>query len=182
MTEGRQSLILRKGGIAENDGVFQPEHRAFWLYPTHLHEPVQGLREERFSSGAPDSRKPGIVPISALAVVDRVHHVEDETILSQLEPMHVWTEETVRKRFMYRSPGLWVLGVRVWAGESPIELEEKPEYAGCRSWVPLGEDLATEDLTAVLDAERHDEAMERLAEALERPAQRSRKGVDRGGG
>ena len=38
LADGRQSLILRKGGIAEVGGVFRPEHDAFLLYPTFFHE------------------------------------------------------------------------------------------------------------------------------------------------
>ncbi len=34
LLDGRQSLILRKGGIEEGPGGFRPEHAAFWLYPT----------------------------------------------------------------------------------------------------------------------------------------------------
>src|SRR5690349_18365047 len=44
LVEGRQSLIVRKGGIAEGPRGFAPEHAAFWLYPTHVHEAEQGLR------------------------------------------------------------------------------------------------------------------------------------------
>ena len=35
LAEGRQALILRKGGIAEPGPTFQPEHSHFWLYPTY---------------------------------------------------------------------------------------------------------------------------------------------------
>ena len=38
LAEGRQSLILRKGGIAEAGGQFRPEHDRFLLYPTYFHE------------------------------------------------------------------------------------------------------------------------------------------------
>ena len=39
-----QSLILRKGGIAEEGGVFRPEHSEFLLYPTYFHEHRQGIK------------------------------------------------------------------------------------------------------------------------------------------
>ncbi|HUR54032.1 MAG TPA: DUF1802 family protein, partial [Gemmataceae bacterium] len=38
LAEGRQSLILRKGGISEVGGEFRPEHESFLLYPTLFHE------------------------------------------------------------------------------------------------------------------------------------------------
>ena len=34
LAQGKQSLLLRKGGIAEPDGDFQLEQTDFWLLPT----------------------------------------------------------------------------------------------------------------------------------------------------
>ncbi len=36
LSAGRQTVILRKGGIAEGPGGFQPEHGEFWLLPTRF--------------------------------------------------------------------------------------------------------------------------------------------------
>ena len=46
LLEGRQTIILRKGGISEGTapGVFVPEHSEFWLYPTWVHQAEQGVR------------------------------------------------------------------------------------------------------------------------------------------
>lgn len=44
LASGEQTIILRKGGIAEGPGGFTVEHRAFWLYPTFVHQAEQGLR------------------------------------------------------------------------------------------------------------------------------------------
>src|SRR5580658_2611839 len=46
LAEGRQALILRKGGVAETGGVFQPEHSRFWLYPTFVHQQREGIKPE----------------------------------------------------------------------------------------------------------------------------------------
>ena len=35
---GRQVLILRKGGIGEDAGMFRPEHREFLFFPTGFHQ------------------------------------------------------------------------------------------------------------------------------------------------
>ena len=42
---GRQSIVVRKGGISESagPGVFVPEHSEFWLFPTWVHQAEQGL-------------------------------------------------------------------------------------------------------------------------------------------
>ena len=43
LADGRQSLLLRKGGIAETGGQFQIEHSRFWLYPTYVHQQAEGI-------------------------------------------------------------------------------------------------------------------------------------------
>lgn len=154
LEDGRQTLILRKGGISEGPGGFVPEHRHFWLYPTYLHEAEQGLRleqREKPSSGprpAPDDP----VSIQALAEVELIRHVESLEQLDLLEPFHVWRSETVRKRFEYRRPGLWVLGVRVYRGDRPWTVDPTPEQLGCKSWVTLDPPRSTDGLRPVLSS------------------------------
>src|SRR4026207_2423284 len=42
LAAGRQTVILRKGGIAEEGGLFRPEHSEFLLYPTYFPEDRAG--------------------------------------------------------------------------------------------------------------------------------------------
>jgi hypothetical protein len=142
LTSGRQSLILRKGGIEEGPRGFVPEHPAFWLYPTYVHEGEQGLKVASRSRPA----DPRVVPIGALAVVESVDRVDDLDVLLGLDEFHVWTEETVRKRFEYRRPGLWVLGARVYRRDEPWRVEVTPGQLGCKSWVPLERPLGARGL------------------------------------
>src|SRR5438105_870543 len=77
---GRQTIILRKGGILEGHGGFAPEHSFFWLYPTHVHQAEQGLRLEReveATSVSPPAASDRVM-IQAFAAVELVHHVGDE--------------------------------------------------------------------------------------------------------
>lgn len=144
LTSGRQAIILRKGGIEEGPRGFVPEHPRFWLYPTFVHEGEQGLKEG--AATTPRPADPGVVPIGALAVVESVDRVDDLDILLGLDPLYAWTGETVRKRFEYRRPGLWVLGVRVYRRDEPWRVEVTPAQLGCKSWVPLEAPLSTAGL------------------------------------
>src|SRR5262249_33425513 len=40
LIQGRQTIIVRKGGISEGagPGSFVPEHAEFWIYPTWVHQ------------------------------------------------------------------------------------------------------------------------------------------------
>jgi hypothetical protein len=149
LAEGRQSLIVRKGGIAEGPRGFAPEHDVFWLYPTQVHQAEQGLR---IATAPPlPTEPPDTVALNALAVVDSIIFLEREETLAALFELHVWTEETLLRRFHYRRPGLWVLGVRVFRRSDPHWLEVSAEHAGCKTWLPLDPPPTTLGCVPVLD-------------------------------
>ncbi len=144
---GRQVLILRKGGIAEDAGRFRPEHPAFWLYPTAVHQATQGLKPDAPIAAEP---APGRVDLATLAVVDRLAWVDDWDRLAALDDLHIWQEATVHNRFHYRHPGLWVLAVRAYHRDPAHTIGERPDFMGCKTWVPLGLDLVADRLTPAL--------------------------------
>ena len=52
---GCQSVILRKGGMAEERGGFSFRHREFFLFPTFFHEQVAKVRIASADIPAPDN-------------------------------------------------------------------------------------------------------------------------------
>jgi hypothetical protein len=148
---GRQSILLRKGGIAEGPAGFRPEHAEFWLLPTFFHERPEALKAadqaffDQVTAAATDR-----VRIDLYARVLDVLHVDREELLGRLAAEHVYGEQTVKDRFHYRRPGLWLMAVRVFRA-APIELPVWPELAGCHSWVELPSPLPTDGLMSVLD-------------------------------
>ncbi len=151
LARGRQSLILRKGGIDEGPAGFAPDHSTFWLYPTKVHQAEQGLKPEAAQPSAPLDIPLRMIPIDTLAVVDWIDRIESLESVSALDRFHVWTSETVEKRFYYRTPGLWVLGVRIYRLPEPVPIEITPEHAGCKTWVPLDHAIKTGARSPVLD-------------------------------
>jgi hypothetical protein len=165
LLQGRQSLILRKGGIAETGGEFRPEHDRFWLFPTWVHQQEQGivpgfrdLLEEVQAHRPPE----GVVRLEAWVDVAGVHRVDHLEEVLALAGLHGWSEETVRARFHYRTPGLYVLLVRVFRLEHPVDLPDTPDYAGCRTWVPLEQTVEAIG-QPVLSAEAFQEYVDQVA-------------------
>src|SRR6185312_11323280 len=142
LAAGRQTILVRKGGIEEGPGGFTPEHSSFWFYPTNVHEPQHGLREP-FEPSTAHEPDPRFAELRSLGVVAHVGFVEREDALPALADWHVWTENTLRARFHYRRPGLWVIGVRVFSRPDPWRLEVAPAQRGCKSWVSLEAALPT---------------------------------------
>jgi hypothetical protein len=141
LARGVQTVILRKGGIAETGGVFTPEHSQFWLYPTFFHEQQQaGVKPEWLHLlQEVEATKPetGLLRFTQWVEVEHIEYLTDlEKALAQ-EPHHILNEAVIRQRFAYRTPGLYFLNVRVHRAAEPLVLVERPEYAGCKTWVEL---------------------------------------------
>jgi len=155
--EAQQTLILRKGGIAETGGEFRPEFDRFLLYPTYFHEQQQqGIRPEfapLLVAAEADRPPTGFIRFTHAATVTAVRFVDRLDAVLALEGLHVWTEATVRQRFAYRTPGLYVLTVRVERLSSPIEVPEDPAFAGCKTWVHLPDDMSQDDEPVLSDVE-----------------------------
>jgi hypothetical protein len=166
LADGRQTLIVRKGGIREGPGGFSPDHWTFWLYPTYVHQAQQGLRVREPEPLREISSPTDPVSIRALAVVELIWHLSSETQLLALAPFHIWSLETIRSRFTYRLPGLWVLGVRVFRQDQPWTLTPSVEQLGCKSWVLLDAPLRTTLLRPALDDDAWMEQIGSLREAL----------------
>jgi hypothetical protein len=140
LAQGKQSLILRKGGIAENEGAFGVEHKRFWLYPTYVHQQQAGIQEEYRSllHDAEAQRPPtGKVRLQLWCDVNGIYQIRDELAALLLSHLHCWSEDSVRQRFNYHAPGIFLLVVRVHRLPTPHEIDDLPRYAGCRSWVEL---------------------------------------------
>jgi hypothetical protein len=162
LSDGRQSLILRKGGIAEGPGGFVPDQSLFWLYPTHVHEAEQGLRVPRDQALVSDNPSPDLVEVRTLVETGPIGWVDRRETLLELEELHVWNEETVERRFQYRKPGLWVLGVRAYRRQEPWLVPVTPDHAGCKTWVPLDPPLETDGVVPVLGDQEYHQVMDHI--------------------
>jgi hypothetical protein len=168
LAAGRQAVILRKGGIAEDGDVFRPDHAQFWLFPTYLHQSPDGLKAdaaawlpdvERDRPPAEVLRLTHYVEVPAAFRADRL----DQALA--LDSLHVWSETTVRQRFAYRQSGLYVLPARVYAIEKAVEVPNRPEYDGCKTWVDLGAELPAIG-TPVLSDRTFADALEQIDRAI----------------
>src|SRR5690606_10481813 len=98
---GRQSIILRKGGIAEGRGGFQWQKDAFFLFPTHFHEQQARIEWTPTSAALADLARPEVAVIRWAARIEWTAAISDRAIAAALAPFHVWKEEVIRERFGY---------------------------------------------------------------------------------
>lgn len=154
LAEGRQTILLRKGGISESGGAFAVEHMRFWLLPTYLHQQRSGIKEHALPLlQQAEAEKPadGVLRLDLFAEVEGVYVLHDVASVLKLSEFHLWSDETAITRYQYRHPGLHVLTVRAFRIPQPIEIADTPTYAGCRSWVELEREFSTDGAVPCLD-------------------------------
>jgi hypothetical protein len=141
LEEGRQVVLLRKGGILEYRQGFEVKHDSFLLFPTFEHQSKDHLQpdyagkldEVLKEQPAVDSNK-----ITAYAHVVEVKEIHDRIALHSLAKYHVWNESYVNARMDYNpKKPMSVILLRVFKLDRSIVVDSKPEWAGCKSWIPL---------------------------------------------
>jgi len=151
---GRQSVILRKGGIAEGKDGFAFRHSEFFLFPTFFHEQIEKTRLETANLPSPNELE---ITLRFFTKVEHVFRIESWPTAAALAPFHILQESVVRERFEdERSSGIQVAFVRVFRVEPEWILPNEKRYGGCRSWVELPDPPPTMRLCSVLsDTEHH---------------------------
>ncbi|PJE06325.1 MAG: hypothetical protein CK429_27725 [Mycobacterium sp.] len=139
LLDGRQTVLLRKGGIGEKR--FEVAAREFLLFPTVAHSHSQRVRPEHrdLLAAAADDSTEGHVTVRAAAKVVAALAVNRPERLPEIEDLHIWTAESVRADRLDFRPRhqLAVLVVSALPLAEPVRLPRTPDYAGCTSWVQL---------------------------------------------
>lgn len=164
---GRQSIILRKGGIAEGQEGFRFLHADFLLFPTLFHEQVSKLR---LPSETPlPLLVPGAHSLTHRVFVEWTRDLKDWTQVLRLAPFHIWTEQVIRERFEYEEKRAVSLAfVRVSRLSQPLVFPDAPKYGGCRSWVQVPELSPADSGEPVLGESAHRAVEAALLAALDR--------------
>ena len=160
LADGRQSILLRKGGIAEGREGFQFKHPEFYLFPTLFHEQAARIRPEFVGDwqappeGADKERD--TITVELLARIDFHKILTDWAQVLRLEPFHIWTEDELRQRFEWSknaedAPGISLACIRVYRLAAPWSFSNERGFGGCRSWIELPERAGLLEMAPVLD-------------------------------
>jgi hypothetical protein len=163
--EGRQSVILRKGGIAEGRDGFAFRHREFFLFPTFFHEQIEKTLLTDAIIPEPNELQ---VAIRFFAKIEHACRIESWETVASLKCFHVLKQSVVHERFNdQRAPGVNAAFVRVFRLDQNWILPNEKSYAGCRSWVQLPDAPVTIRLEPVLGDKEHAEIEKKFLEAIE---------------
>jgi hypothetical protein len=141
LASGRQSILLRKGGIHEGRQGFSFAHEAFFLFPTRFHVLADQVREGEVKV-MPEWQPGDTIRITHHAEASWAITLTDWEDVKGLEPLQIYSEHTVRDRFDWEGKGMasgsiHLALVRIRELSTPWEFPYEARYGGCRSWVNL---------------------------------------------
>lgn len=148
--QGRLALIIRKGGIREERNRFEVKFPEFLLFPSFEHQQSELLRTDHAEALADSiNTEPGgdELTFTHFAKVHSAFMVTESAQLKALEPHHIWTQEYAEKRLRWRPRvALTAMVLRVYRLTQAKQVPFRPEYAGCKSWLPLLDSVRIDDL------------------------------------
>jgi hypothetical protein len=161
--DGKQVLLFRKGGIMEYRNGFELKHKVFFLFPTFEHQSIDSIQneyreelevlkqqqqqqkdntqslnqKENNTSNEKNSKvTQDIINISTFVEITHFIEINDISKLEKLEKYHIWNLDYVKMRFNYNpKKPLYLLMLRAYKLNEPIEIQNKPEWSGCKSWI-----------------------------------------------
>jgi hypothetical protein len=165
LEDGKQMLLLRKGGIMEYRKGFEVKHNEFLLYPTFEHQSIESIKaeykekikeiseEHNISYNNNNNNRKKIDKndnnfntasnniIKLLAKVEDVIEISDKFTLSELRDYHIWSDEYVTMRMNYNpSKPMNVLLLRIYKIRKPLIVDINDKWAGCKSWIDIETD------------------------------------------
>ncbi|MEM6854003.1 MAG: DUF1802 family protein [Planctomycetota bacterium] len=152
LVEGKVCLLLRKGGVHEQDGPgrFKLEHDRFALFPAWEHETLEWIKPEFRPGRGPITQEPAEIEIKGYAEVADIWEVPPpevggREVFDQLDDLHPWLSPQIDMRFNYKPDRpLYAMLIRAYLFEDPQVIPNRSEFAGCKSWVPLVGDDGTD--------------------------------------
>lgn len=160
---GEQIIILRKGGIIEDEGDFVPRERFFVLFPTLTHE-----KRELLKKFFPPDFSEDVIKIKYWAQVVLARKVLNKETLEKLDRFHIWKKEVVEERFhRWQKDEVWALVVRVFKLPKVLEIKNDPDYGGCKSWIDVKFSVDTSGSLPVISDEEFQKIFSEVKSILE---------------
>ncbi len=139
LERGDQTIILRKGGIAEGREGFLWSHREFFLFPTAHHDHRDQLKSDlEVNDTSFTKRTDGQIEIRLSAQIIWSADLNTLELAAKLASFHIWKPEVIDQRFDFsKNKGIRLALLRVHRLNTPWILEDGPAFGGCRSWLEL---------------------------------------------
>jgi hypothetical protein len=170
LAQGRQILLLRKGGLFDEDGAFHLEHDSFFLMPTWFHQERGLVKTEHQDLWEQAPREPDenakLAYLRHFAHVEEVWQLRENAEMALGKAAHIYSSTYLDLRFSYQSDKpLLCAALRVWKLDEPVRYELRPQDLGCKSWVEWEQPLSANARPA-LDDETFARKLQELRDVL----------------
>ena len=160
LRDGKQSVILRKGGIHEGkDGFSFGNIPEFVLFPTRFHAQGSLVNLDGEFTPGKEWEVDDEVIFDTLCRVEATYELTDWEQVASLQHLHLWSEDCIKDRFDWEGKGMasgkiHLALIRAYRLPTPLSVSYSKRLGGCRSWVTLDELTAEVDtLTPVISDE-----------------------------
>lgn len=172
LADGKQTILLRKGGIMEYREGFTLKHDTFYLFPTYEHQNKDSIKQnyidklnQMLQSNTSDNAE--YVDISLFAKVDFISEIKDDSVLDALEKYHIWNKHYIDIRKNYNpSKPLSLILLRIYKMANPLRVKNERSWAGCKSWIPLDIKSHEDNFIPVYDDQTFDQTKSEILEAV----------------
>jgi hypothetical protein len=172
LREGRQVLLVRKGGISEETRDFRIQGEQFLLFPTYEHQRRDLLQppfQADLDAVLAEPRDAARIQLDTWAELTDLFEIAEPAQVEALAPFYCFSEQYAEERLRWRPrKPLLVMAVRAYTLAAPADIPALPEYGGCKSWLELPIDVARTDLTPALDDATYAAQIAAVREALSR--------------
>jgi hypothetical protein len=170
LARGEQFLVLRKGGIREQQRRFVVEGNRFLLYPTYEHQSKDLLKpqwHDALDLTVSQAPSPDTVIIDTLAEVVEILEVTEPERVEALEDFYICTGDYAQYRLKWRPKHpLSIILLRTMKLKRAFAVPVLPRYGGCVSWVELEEPVNVTGAQAVVSDETLRSKIMRIREAV----------------
>jgi hypothetical protein len=174
LEEGRQTILLRKGGIMERKDGFELKHNDFYIFPTYEHQSRDLLQQDYVDKFESILQSKPIDDQNAIYLYAKVIFITEtfnREMLYDLRDFHIWNEKYISLRMDYNpEKPLSIVLLRVYRLNTALNVTLSPQQAGCRSWIdfqsPSMEDSEDNIGRPVLSTDTFHERRSQLMEVL----------------
>ncbi len=173
LAQGRQILLLRKGGIHEEGKDFRVIHPEFLLYPTYEHQREDLLKDEnqeQFRRLLAQPHPQEEIRFSHWAKVEELVEISQQEPVDALSPHYIWTKEYAQSRLHWKPMlPLSIMLMRVYRMEQQVTVPFLPEYRGCTSWVDILSNVDLGKMEPVVSNDDFHRMVDEIKGCLEMP-------------
>ncbi len=169
LEKGNTILLLRKGGIRESQGNFQVQYNPILLYPTYEHQKPHLLKPDYASlvKSVSSGWHPQTISIRSWAEITHIFQVKKLSVIKQLLPYHIWTENFAEERLKWKpNQPIFILLLRVSLFPKPVTFPYQSTYGGCRSWIELKNDIALQPSKLVMTDDNYYKTSETIRQIV----------------